>query len=71
METGISDDSYIQVMAGLREGDTVAYIQTSSGSGAMTMGGMMGGGMPGGAMPGGGGAPSGRGSAPGGGGARG
>lgn len=71
VETGISDDSYIQVMAGLREGDTVAYIQTSSGSGAMTMGGMMGGGMPGGAMPGGGGAPSGRGSAPGGGGARG
>lgn len=71
VETGISDDSYIQVMAGLQEGDTVAYIQTSSGSGAMTMGGMMGGGMPGGAMPGGGGAPSGRGSAPGGGGARG
>ena len=36
VETGISDDSYIQVMAGLREGDTVAYIQTSSGSGART-----------------------------------
>ena len=57
VETGISDDSYIQVLSGLQEGDTVAYLQTSSGSAGMMMGGaMMGGGMPGGggSMPSGG-----------------
>ena len=70
VETGESDDSYIEIISGLQEGDTVAYIRTSSGS---DMGGMMMGGMPGGnmggmsAMPsGGGGMPSGGG--PGGGG---
>lgn len=46
VETGISDDSYIEILSGLQEGDTVAYIQTSSGSGMNMMmeGGMMGGG---------------------------
>ena len=58
VETGVSDDSYIEILSGLQEGDTVAYIQTSTGSsdGAMMMGGMeMAGGMPGGGMPSGGG----------------
>ena len=42
VETGVSDDSYIEILSGLQEGDTVAYIPTSSG-GAMSM--MMGGAM--------------------------
>ena len=62
VETGVSDDSYIEVTSGLQEGDTVAYLRTaSSGSGNMMMGGMpsdmgggMGGGMPSGGMPSGG-----------------
>lgn len=29
VETGVSDDSYIQVISGLQEGDTVAYASTS------------------------------------------
>ena len=55
VETGVSDDSYIEILSGLQEGDTVAYLQTaSSGSSDSSM--MMGGGgMPGG----GGGMPSG------------
>ena len=59
--TGVSGDDYIEIVSGLQEGDTVAYIPTSSSSGemGMMMGGMpsMGGGMPsgGGGMPGGGG----------------
>lgn len=58
VETGISDDSYIQVLSGLQEGDTVAYLQTSGGSGDMAMGAM--GMMPAGGMGGGmSGAPSG------------
>lgn len=46
VETGVSDDSYIEILSGLQEGDTVAYIPTSSGGGmAMMMGAMpMGGG---------------------------
>ena len=71
VETGISDSSYIEVISGLQEGDSVAYLQvSSSGDGAMMMGGMpsgMSGGMPGG----GGGMPSGGGGMPGGGGPRG
>lgn len=62
VETGISDDSYIQILSGLQEGDTVAYLQTSGGSGDMAMGAMgmmpsggMGGGMNGGPVAGGGG----------------
>lgn len=62
VETGVSDDSYIEVTSGLQEGDTVACLRTaSSGSGNMMMGGMpsdmgggMGGGMPSGGMPSGG-----------------
>lgn len=67
VETGVSDDSYIEITSGLQEGDTVAYLQTAS-SGGMNMmmeGGMMGGGDMyvttaggpggGGGMPGGGG----------------
>lgn len=64
VETGVSDDDYIQITSGLQEGDSVAYIsQQSSDSSFSMMGGMMGamggGGMPagggGGGMPGGGG----------------
>ena len=58
VETGVSDDSYIEITSGLQEGDTVAYLRAaSSESGSMMMGGMpgnMGGGMSGG----GGGMPS-------------
>ena len=56
VEVGISDDDYAQVISGLQEGDTVAYIAAvaSSGDMAMMMPGM---GMT--AMPGGGGMPSG------------
>ena len=62
VETGVSDGSYIEVLSGLQEGDTVAYLQLASSSGGesgMMMGGMPSGGMPGGmsggGMPGGGG----------------
>ena len=51
--TGVSGDDYIEIVSGLQEGDTVAYIPTSSSSSEM---GMMIGGMPGGM---GGGMPSG------------
>lgn len=67
VETGVSDDDYIQVISGLQEGDTVAYVpQQSSGSAFDMMGGMPGG--MGGGMPGGGGMPAGGGGMPGGGG---
>ena len=56
--TGVSDDTYIEITSGLQEGDTVAYIKTSTtGSDFRNMngmGGMPGGGMPSGGMPGGG-----------------
>ena len=32
VETGVSDDSYIEILSGLQEGDTVAYIPTSAGA---------------------------------------
>lgn len=32
VETGVSDDSYIQVISGLQEGDTVAYVSSSGGN---------------------------------------
>ena len=63
VETGISDNSYVQILSGLQEGDTAAYVARSTESGSMMMGGMpgaMGGDMPAGM-------PSGMGSAPGGG----
>ncbi len=37
VETGASDESYIQVLSGLQEGDTVAYIRTSSSGTNMMM----------------------------------
>lgn len=56
--TGISDDSYTEIISGLQEGDVVAYIPTSTSSDSgFPMGGMpggMGGGASGGGMPGGG-----------------
>ena len=60
--TGVIGDSYIEIVSGLQEGDTVVYIPTSSSSENpfSMMGGMpggMGGGMPSGGM--GGGMPSG------------
>ena len=78
VETGLSDDTSIEITFGLSEGDTV-YVpqmqaQSSSDGDSMMpggdMGGMPGGGAPGGGMPGGGGGgmPGGGGGAPGGGG---
>ena len=69
VETGVSDDTYIEITSGLQEGDTVAYLQgaASGDSDAMMMGGMPGGGMPAGGMPaGGGGMGGGMGGGPGG-----
>jgi len=65
VEIGASDSDYIEIVSGLQEGDTVAYIPTTSSGGFDMMGGMPGG-MPGEGMPGGGGMPS-AGSRPGGG----
>ncbi len=64
VETGASDSDYIEIISGLQEGDTVAYIPTTSSGGFDMMmggmpGGMPGGGMPSGGAPGGGGMPSG------------
>lgn len=62
---GIRDDNYLEITSGLQEGDTVAYIPTTSSSNTFQMGMMPGGGIPGGGgMPGGGG--GGMGGAPGG-----
>lgn len=43
VETGVSDDSYIEILSGLQEGDTVAYLQSVGGgdSAMMAMGGGM------------------------------
>lgn len=51
---GVSDGNYTEILSGLQEGDTVAYIQTSGGMGSdfIIMGDM--GGMPSGDMPNGG-----------------
>ncbi len=62
VEVGISNGSYIEIISGISEGETVAYIPSSTGSGNpfMAMMGQMHGGMMGGGMPtGGGGMPSG------------
>ena len=70
VESGVSDDSYAQILSGLQEGDTVAYTPSSGDSGTMmfTMGGgPMGGGMPAGSSgggPGGGGPGGGMGGGP-------
>ena len=58
VETGISDNSYTEILSGLREGDTVAYMAVSGSSNSMDMM-MPGGGMPVGGMPSGGGMPGG------------
>ena len=58
VEIGTSDSSYIEIVSGLQEGDTVAYVPTTgSGGFEMMMPGGMGGDMPGGmgGMPSGGG----------------
>ena len=53
---GIRDDNYLEITSGLQEGDTVAYIPTTSSGNTFQMGMMPGGGIPGGGgMPGGGG----------------
>ncbi len=57
VETGVSDDSYVEITSGLQEGDQVAYLRQSSSGQDFMMGGPMG--MPGGAMPSGGGMPGG------------
>ena len=57
VEIGASDSSYIEITSGLQEGDTVAYIPTTSSGGfgmVMMPGGMGGVAFEGGAMPGGG-----------------
>lgn len=63
METGLSDDSYIEVTSGLSEDDIVyvpQIVRESSDQNSMMPGGdNMGGGMPGGMPGGGGGMPSG------------
>ena len=66
VETGLINDSYVQILSGLSEGDVVYVAESSNNTSDMMMGpgGGMGGGMPGG----GGGAPGGGGGAPGGGG---
>lgn len=49
VETGVSDESCVEVISGLREGDTVAWLQTSGGDGgSMRMEGGMVMGVPGG-----------------------
>ena len=57
MEVGTNDSSYMEIISGLQEGDTVVYIPTTASSDNAIA--MMGGGMPGGGMMGGGGMPSG------------
>ena len=62
VETGISDDDYVEIRSGLQIGDTVAYIPTGSGGSMMDFimgGGMMSGDMMAGGMPDGGGGPGG------------
>lgn len=69
VELGVSDSSYIEIISGIEEGESIAYMQMVGDSndemmqmmGGMPGGGMQnGGGMPsGGGMPGGGGMPSG------------
>ena len=52
VETGLSDDTYIEIKSGLTEGQIVLLPDTSQNN--FNQQGMMGGGMPGGGMPGGG-----------------
>ena len=71
VETGASDNRYIEILSGLQEGDTVAYVSQSASDGADRMmpgdmGGGMPAGMPGGGTPSGGGGRGGMGGGPGG-----
>ena len=52
VETGISDDEYIEIKSGLKEFDEIQRLSAESTS-SNNMRGMMGGGMPGGMMGGG------------------
>ena len=54
VEIGASDSSYIEIVSGLREGDTVVYIPAASGGFDKMMPGGMGGGIPSGGIPSGG-----------------
>ncbi len=65
---GISDGTNVEIVSGISEGETIAYIPSTASSqtgfgmmmgGGMMGGGMMGGGMPGGSGPSGGGMPGG------------
>lgn len=67
VETGISDDNYIEIISGLSEGDEIVVPDVTIETNDNNMFGMMGG-MGGGSPMGGGGAPGGGGGAPGGGG---
>lgn len=40
VEAGVSDDSHVQILSGLQEGDTVAYLPSSGEGGMMMFGGM-------------------------------
>ena len=72
VETGLSNDSYVQIVSGLSEGDVVYLDQASqSSTTAFPMGGMPGGGMPGGGPGGNGGGNRGGGGGNGGGGGKG
>lgn len=59
VELGLSDDSYVEIVSGLSEGDQVAYQQTSSMGGMFASFAMSGGGPEGGPPPDGGGGPGG------------
>ncbi len=59
VELGLSDDSYVEIVSGLSEGDQVAYQQTSSMGGMFASFAMSGGGPEGGPPPEGGGGPGG------------
>ena len=62
VETGVGDDSQVEILSGLQEGDIVAYLKTSGAEDDRMPGGMMmpdssmpSGGIPSGSMPSGGG----------------
>ena len=59
VELGLSDDSYVEIVSGLSEGDQVAYQQTSSMGGMFASFAISGGGPEGGPPPDGGGGPGG------------
>lgn len=52
VETGLTNEDYVQIISGLNEGDEVYVPETSDSAGFGMFGGMQGGAMPGGGMPG-------------------